>query len=134
MRGIDQAADIAVGLVVAWPLGYLVVEWLIRILNRLCDLPPKPEGPAFPAWLLGLFERALAFVLVVAKRDQIAVVLIAWMAAKLAINWQRPVEQSAAQSEPERRIRGFITLIAGVVSLSFGILGGVIASGNFRCF
>ena len=35
------------------------------------------------------FERTLAFVLVFFSVEQAMTVLIAWMAAKLAANWQR---------------------------------------------
>jgi hypothetical protein len=103
----------------------LFIRWLERVSGM--REPPKKEKErvVVPTWLVGGFERSLAFVLVVFDVPGAYTLLAAWIAAKLAANWQRvPVDNS--QKEREVRARTLIALIAGVVSVGFGCLVDVL--------
>ena len=73
----------------------LFIRWLERVSGM--REPPKKEKEqvVVPTWLVGGFERSLAFVLVVFDVPGAYTLLAAWIAAKLAANWQRvPVDNS----------------------------------------
>ena len=115
---------IAAVLIPLYPIN-LFIRWLERVSGM--PEPPKKEKEqvAVPTWLVGGFERSLAFALVVFDVPGAYTLLAAWIAAKLAANWQRvPVDNS--QKEREVRARTLIALIAGVVSVGFGCLVDVL--------
>lgn len=92
---------------------------------KASDLPDN--NPISSRILMGVFERLMTFFLVVSKVDPtaIATVLVAWTGAKLASNWQRaPVTGKRGDYV---RGRTLVALMAGTLSLAFGILGGLVA-------
>ncbi len=125
-----------VGLVVALGVGHLVVTCFLTAVRTSFGYPAQRKGTILWPWFTGLFERTLAFVVALADVDGAYAVLIAWMAAKLALNWQRPAAPEADKpvndkkrptNDEERRIYGFSALMAGVLSLGIGVIGGIIA-------
>jgi hypothetical protein len=79
--------------------------------------------PKVPHLVIGTFERLLAFFLVwLVPAERAGIILLAWMTAKLAANWQRRED-----ADQEIRARTLIALITGTLSLSFGVVGGAIA-------
>jgi hypothetical protein len=78
--------------------------------------------------IVGLFERTFAFGLVFTNVEGAYAVLGAWMAAKLALNRQRPpFNADDAEAERQVRVYGISALMAGTLSLGLGVIGGVIA-------
>lgn len=123
------------GLAVAL-LAYLPVDWFVRWLRQKSELPPRePRKEAVPVFIIGTFERLLAFSLTYLNVEGAYAILIAWMAAKLAAGWPRqPLSGGSDELEVEadREIRAgiFVALMAGTLSLLFGVIGGMIARGN----
>jgi hypothetical protein len=119
-----------VGLAVAL-LAHFPVDWFVRWLRHKSDVPPRElRQQAVPNSIVGTFERLLAFFLVCLNVEGAYAILIAWMAAKLAASWQRqPISGGLEAEEADREIRAgiFIALMAGTVSLIFGVVGGAIA-------
>jgi hypothetical protein len=114
-------------------LAHFPVEWFVYWLRHKSDLPPRElRKLTVPVPIVGTFERLLAFFLVFLNVEGTYAILIAWMAAKLAFNWRRrPLSSSSddLEVEADREIRAgtLVALMGGIVSLTFGILGGVVA-------
>jgi len=121
-----------VGLLFALVLGHFVVEWFINWVRTKSRVEPRRTNAGVDNWIVGLFERTLAFGLAFANFPGTYAVLIAWMAAKLALDWKRPLPPSKGSSkeERERRVYGISALMAGTLSLSIGVIGGIIARCN----
>lgn len=124
------------GLAVAL-LGHFPVEWFVHWLRHKSDLPPRePRKLAVPVPIVGTFERLLAFFLVYLNVEGTYAILIAWMAAKLAFTWHRPISDSSDELavEADREIRAgiLVALMGGIVSLTFGVLGGVIGRSGLQ--
>lgn len=77
------------------------------------------EGDYFNGLLIGLFERTMAVILVFYCTPSLSAIFGGWLVAKVASEWHR---QSA------RRMS--LALIGNAMSLSFGVLGGLIARGR----
>ena len=107
-----------------------IVKWFVQWVRKESGVPTDREGEGVPPWIVGTFERLLAFALIFFNVEQALTVLIAWMAAKLAANWRRQT-LVGDDSEADRKIRIYTltALMAGTLSLGFGVLGGAIARG-----
>ena len=119
------------GILFALVVGHFVVEWFIDLLRRRGGVEPRRTNEVDNR-IVGLFERTLAFTLAFANFPSYYAILIAWMAAKLALNWKRPLPPSKENSkeERERRVYGMSALMAGTLSLGIGVIGGIIARCN----
>jgi hypothetical protein len=116
--------SVILGLIVVFGAQYPVqrfVDWVQHESN----IEPREKG--VPSWIVGLFERLLAFLLFALLVKHAETLLIAWMAAKLAANWQRRPWPKNTEVAREIRAHTFTALMAGTLSLGFGVLGGVIA-------
>jgi hypothetical protein len=114
------------GLAVAL-FAHFPVKWFLDWVRRKSEVDP-PTGKRVPNWITGTFERLLAFVLVIAvsQIEQVTLILLAWLGAKLAANWQRaPYDELA-------RVYTISALMAGTLSVGLGVLGGVIARCAFQ--
>jgi len=99
----------------------MVVDWLLKRSN----VGPLEKG--VPPWIVGMFERLLAFTIFLFHVKSAYTLLIAWMAAKLASNWQRRPWPEGKDDGREIRANTFIALMAGTLSLALGVLAGTIA-------
>lgn len=126
---IDQLICGGAGLAAAMVAGHYGTEWFYGLLNGSAHLGPRPDPEKrVPPWITGAFERLLTFLLVVSNFPNFQNVILAWLAAKLAANWQRAEPTNASDSErQEYRTRSLIAVMAGIVSIGFGCFGGVIA-------
>lgn len=126
MRTLLFIIGVAVALLAHFP-----VDWFVRWLRHRSDVSPRElRQQAVPVSIVGTFERLLAFFLVCLNVEGTYAILIAWMAAKLAASWQhQPISGSLEAEEADREIRAgiLIALMAGTVSLIFGVVGGAIA-------
>jgi hypothetical protein len=105
----------------AIPLANFPVRLFVHWVRRRTGID-EPKYARVPPFILGTFERYLAFILVAAQVEGTATILVAWMAAKLAANWQRREEADYGV-----RANTLIALMAGTLSLGIGVLGGLIA-------
>jgi hypothetical protein len=72
----------------------------------------------------GFFERAVATTLVVIAPSAVGPFIVAWVAAKIAANWQRLGKSVAARKGTQT------ALLANVVSFSIAISAGVYINPN----
>lgn len=108
--------------------GHFGTKWFHDLLNASAHLGDRDPKNRLPGWITGTFERLLTFGLVLWDFPDFQNVILAWLAAKLAANWQRPEPESASPAERQvYRTRALIAVMAGIVSIGFGYFGGVIA-------
>jgi hypothetical protein len=86
-------------------------EWLIR----KCGVRKLP--PSVPPWIIGAFERLVAFALVYFHVKDAPTILALWIGAKLAANWQRRDAGDKTEEARQLRARTFIALMVGTVSV-----------------
>ena len=103
------------------------VKWFLAWVRTKSGVPPDRPGAGVPNWIVGAFERLFAFGVVLADVENAYAVLIAWMAAKLAANWQRPTVVGDSAVDREVRVYGISALMAGTLSLSLAVIGATIA-------
>ena len=99
------------------------MEWFVQGLRRYMGLDPVRRNAGLDPFILGPFERFLAFSLAVFDVPGIATVLAAWIAAKLAASWQRFKIKDDKEGR-KVRIGTMIALMAGVVSVGTGVIAG----------
>jgi hypothetical protein len=91
---------------------------------------PKPEGEdshrGVPPALTGIIERLFFTVLVAFDVAGVPAAMIAWIALKLATNWNQDYWKGTSSA----RLYGFSALIAGLVSMLFAFLGGLVVKGE----
>ena len=124
------AARWALGLIISVGLGQIVTKAFLDWLRKSSDLGEKPgDQPSpkrLPSWILGATERS-AFTIFVAATPSAAVApMIGWLALKLATNWNHP----SWKTHPDIRTWAMTALLAGLVSMVFAFVGGLVASGR----
>ncbi len=125
----------SVGLAVSVLVGGLVTWGFLKILRRYTRIPkskPDPATRGVPAWLTGAIERLFFSLVVAFDLPGTTIAMIAWIAAKMAANWNRPtLDQPSSPEEAIQRARGsFTALTAGLVSMAFAAIGGLICDGK----
>lgn len=112
---------------VNWPMEEFVAR--LRGASRV----KKPSPPRVPPEVTGIVERYLAFSVVALDLDSAGTILVAWMGAKLAANWQRQAMRKGSESYNRTMItHTMIALISGTISIALGALGGLIARCAFE--
>jgi len=123
-----EAKQWIVGLLFAVIAGGIVTPLFLYVVRGLLGLGPKPEEKIkrIPPWLTGFVERLVFAILVGLDVSGATTAMMGGLAIKLAANWNRKDMESIAQARPFT----FTALLAGLVSLMFAALGGMIASGK----
>jgi len=112
-------------------LGGSVAAWaFLAFARRSTDAGAKPElSPRrVRPWVVGIIERVFFTVLVAFNVSGYPTAMIGWLGLKLATNWNHP----SWQSKPESRTHALLALLAGLISMLFAFLGGVICNGTIR--
>jgi hypothetical protein len=129
----------ALALLAHWP-----VMLFVDGIRSASDVPTDRRGPTppgvpregVPPEITGTFERVLAFTLALYadKAEVVGTVLAAWLGAKLAANWQRQSLSVKINSVENKRVRVYTltALMGGVLSLAFGVAGGLVARFGLR--
>ncbi len=125
----------SVGLAVSVFVGGLVTWGFLKILRGYTRIPksnPDPATRGIPAWFTGGVERLFFSLAVAFDLPGTTIAMVAWIVAKMAANWNRPTsDQSSDPKEAIRRARGsFTALLAGLVSMIFAMVGGLICNGK----
>jgi MFS superfamily sulfate permease-like transporter len=114
---------------VALPIGHIAASQMRNWLRRKI---PKKEGEAepthyLPASVIGYLERTFFGLVIAFEVSGAAVAMMAWIAAKLAANWNRWDEKE--ESARRKAIAYSISaLLSGMVSMIFALVAGLIAS------
>jgi hypothetical protein len=117
-----------IALIANFPVQWFI--WFARVWSRL---PRKrdPKDVGVPPWLTGTFERLLAYTVFFLAVSEAYTILMAWIVAKLASNWQRrSIAGLTAKREREIRVQSLIALLAGTFSVAIGAAAGAIARSN----
>lgn len=116
------------GLLFAVVIGGIVVPGFLYSVRGLLGLGDKPKQKTkrVPPWLTGIVERFVFTVLVGLEIAGAATAMMGWLAIKLATNWNRKDMENATAARPF----SFTALLAGLISMMFAALGGMIASGK----
>jgi hypothetical protein len=121
-----------VGLSLSLVVGQLVTWLFLSLLRRNLRLSEKPGGTSgpkrLPPWLTGTIERLVFTVFVAAFPSASIGPMIGWLALKLATNWNHPHWKDS----PDARTFALSAALAGLVSMCFAFIGGIIANGTFR--
>ena len=126
MRSFLLFALAIIVLVVANMLVPRFKEWLLSESD--IDDPTLIKDDGVPVWVVGNLERLLAFFIVWGQVGEAYVVLAAWLGAKLATSWQRlPLDTGDEERNRQIRAGTLIALIAGVISVTFGVVAGLLA-------
>jgi hypothetical protein len=119
----ENHAKWTVGIVLSVVVGGFVTSFFLALL-RWSVAAKKPEGTkGVPAWLTGAIERAFFTVVIGLGYSEVLAAMIAWLGVKLAANWK------ARLREPDGRVFAISAVLAGLVSMLFAYMGGLVVSG-----
>jgi hypothetical protein len=115
-----------IGLLFSLLIGQLVVWLFLKWLQRwLGKTPSDKGGKHVPAWITGGVERIFFTVLVGLDALAVPALMLGWLGLKMATNWNSPVFK-----DPEMRPFAIRALLAGLVSMLFAFLGGLLCAGK----
>ena len=90
------------------------------------DSESNGDSRPVPPWLTGAMERTFFSVIVALNISGAAVAMIGWLTLKMVTNWNR-----SGGSRDVKQVRlAFSALLAGLVSMLFAVVGGVICRGS----
>lgn len=118
-----------VGLIFAIIIGGIGTGLFLYVLRGALGLGPKPKEKTIkrvPPWLTGIVERLVFVVLVGLDIAGTAPAMMGWLAIKLATNWNRKDMETVTSARPF----SFTALLAGLISMLFATLGGMICRGK----
>jgi hypothetical protein len=92
------------------------------------NLQPFQAAERAPRWLTGCVERLFFTFLIAFQVGGAGTAMVGWLAVKMAANWGRPPPEG--QSREDHVGYAFTALLAGVLSMLFALIGGLIAAGE----
>lgn len=118
------------GLLFSVVAGGAVTAAFLYALRGVLGLGDKPNPKnrdikRVPPWITGTVER-LVFTVFIGSGIEAAPAMIGWLALKLATNWNR----DDWNNNPKTRPFAFTALLAGLISMLFAALGGLICKGE----
>lgn len=117
------------GLTLSLIVGGLVTWAFLSGLRHSLKLGKKPRSQSgVPPWVTGTIERLFFSVLVGFNVSGAPTAMIGWLALKLATVWNQP----ELKKHPNRKAFALLALLAGLVSMLFAFLGGMISAGHIR--
>lgn len=118
---IGMVFSVIVGGIVTWAF----LEGLRKYQRLKKDTESNDSRPV-PPWLTGMVERAFFTVVVALDISGAAVAMVAWLTLKMVTNWNR----SGGYRDVKQVRLAFSALMAGLVSMLFAVVGGVICRGS----
>jgi len=110
-------------------VGHFATWVFLKVLRARTGIGTKPGSITPPKrlapWLTGVVERLFFTVLIGFNVAGAPPAMIGWLAVKLATNWNHPIWKE----DPDVRTFALSALLAGLVSMGFAVLGGVICAG-----
>ena len=114
-----------IGLLLSLVGGWIVCGTFMMVLRKISGITKRTDIKTVPPALTGLVERLFFSILVAVQLPGVAPAMIAWIALKMASNWNRDNE------DPNGRFHRFAALLTGIISMLFALWGGlIIASGT----
>jgi hypothetical protein len=119
---------IGFSLILGWVSSWILLKILRHItLKKTGGKLPPDLG--IPNWLIGLLERLFFTLIVAFEVSGTAVAMIGWLTLKMASNWHQ-----ISKGKDVARGLGIASLLAGVTSMIFALIGGLICSGKIILF
>jgi hypothetical protein len=112
---------VVIALLISIFAGHFAVSWLLCLIRWFAGQPDKSRALDF--WI-GSTERTVATTLVIMAPAYVAAFIGAWIALKIAANWQR------VPNKQETRQGTLIALLGNVYSFAFAIACGAWANPN----
>lgn len=116
------------GLLFGVGFGACVVQISLKRLKLSAGVDKEPSEYQVAPWITGLIERSFFTILVgFAGAGSAGAAMVGWLALKMATNWNNPnrYHSSTVIREAVRR-HAFVSLLAGMISMSMALLGGLI--------
>jgi hypothetical protein len=114
------------GLFVAVVLGHYGTKYFLEWLRTKMGLGEKPgaksEWMRVSPGITGVIERMFFAIIIAVDISGAGTAMVGWLALKLATNWNHP----DWKDDPTARSFAFSALLAGLVSMSFAVVGGLI--------
>lgn len=127
----------AVSLLLGWLFTALFYRWTTnKITNGDEELEREMEWDqntkGVPREITGLLERFFFTIVVIINVPAAPFAMLVWLTLKMATNWNRdPLEGVLTKQQARRRARFSLrSLLSGLVSMSFALIGGLIAAGS----
>ena len=114
------------GLFVSMLVGGFVTEFTLKGLRKMRDVEKGEESNVWSPWITGFIERGFFTVAVALQFPGFVAAMVGWIALKMVTHWQRMVDKSDDRTQIDL---AFTALLAGLVSMFFAILGGLICRG-----
>ena len=119
------------GLIFSVVVGGVVTALFLYALRGVLGLGDKPKLKEkgikrVPPWFTGAVERFVFTVLIAAGVAGVTTAMMGWLALKLATNWN----SNHWKNNPKAHPFAFTALLAGLVSMFFAALGGLVCTGN----
>lgn len=138
LLNLDPLCRWLIGLMISVILGGILTWIFLTLLRVHTNLGKDPQDIAdtsrpVPPWLTGVVERAFFTTILGLNVSGVPTAMIAWIGLKMVTNWNREGAHPAPSDfvKQTRWIRGaFTALLAGLVSMLFAALGGVICRGS----
>jgi hypothetical protein len=90
--------------------------------DRTKELFKSDAKEEVPGWVTGAVERLFFTVLVGFESQGVPALMLVWIGLKMATNWNHPTWKDL----PESRAYALSALLAGLVSMLFAFLGGLL--------
>lgn len=119
---IGMAFSVIVGSGVTWAF----LKGLRKYQRLEKDAESNDDSRAVPPWLTGMMERAFFTVIVALDISGAAIAMIGWLTLKMVTNWNR----SGGYRDIKQVRLAFSALMAGLLSMLFAVVGGVICRGS----
>jgi len=121
---INYHWSILIGIFISQGLGFWLtpefLKWIRKNYKTAAVLDYElPKGGALD-WLTGVLERIFFTIIIAFNVSGAAVAMVSWLLVKMVTSWNSIID-------PDRRMRGYAlcSLAAGLVSLSFALIGGL---------
>ena len=118
--------SIILGLVVSLVLGSVLTPLFLKVsywvVSKKLSRPESPLG--IGDWhpysiIFGIVERLFFTIIVAYDVSGAAISMVAWLGAKMAAYWNKTTV------EDDNRISSLISLLAGLFSMLFALVGGI---------
>jgi hypothetical protein len=124
----ELALGWVIGLLVALVAGHFLVEEFLCRLRKHMGMNPEQAPGQVPRSLTGFLERVFFVALIGFQVQEAVPAMIGWLGVKIAANWGRSPPEG--ESLENRTRYAFSALVAGLVSMFFALIGGLIAAGE----
>ncbi|MFZ2445850.1 MAG: hypothetical protein WAW37_05795 [Syntrophobacteraceae bacterium] len=123
--------SLVAGTFFSWLVWHELRNFFDSTVKRLAWVVPPQANERVPIQpiLTGILERLFFTILIAFNVSGVAGGIFTWMVVKMVSGWNRYVGE---KEETWRRVLAFNALINNLVSLFFGVIGGLIANGTIN--